>query len=279
MNALFLAMILAQPLPTPPGADPLPPGTVEQVQPPKQIEQPTAKEMHRRVTLKDGWTYRFDATWSEADIREWVARKEGSRAARPFSVDEPQATADGDAKLPVGKMPPQGEKYVRAKYTQEIAVTNGRDRITPVNRFRLASWTHQSGGMEGVLGWRSEAFRRVPKEASPYIANLGVLNSFGYIQYNRGWARSYPDGTRFDDVLTNTKSGKIFEHRVAFKAKGEWTRRVIFSDHAQRPAGYTGLKQSCSSCHDQAGTGGYATGLVPGADTIISDPFPALESE
>lgn len=199
---------------------------------------------------------------------------EVSQPAIPF------AEPDVDTKA-AGQWPrtPKGERYVRAKFTQEIAVTNGRDRITAVPRSHLQAWTHHSGGMEGVQNFRSEVYRQVPGEALPYVANLGVLNSFGYIQYNRGWVRSYPDGTRFDDVLSNEKTGRVFEHRVAFKDRGVWTRKVVFSDVSQRPVGYSGLKQSCSSCHDQAGTGGYATGMIPGADTILSDPFPELERQ
>ena len=97
-------------------------------------------------------------------------------------------------------------------------------------------------------------------------------------QHNRGHLRSYPDGTEFHDVLTNTKTGRVFEHRVAEKEDGRWRRYILFRDKQQWPAGYERPSVSAwPARHADAGTGGYATGLVPGGDTILSDPLHGLE--
>jgi hypothetical protein len=78
------------------------------------------------------------------------------------------------------------------------------------------------------------------------------------------------------DVLSY--EGKVFEHRIAEKGDdGEWSRRVIFKDVDARPPGYNGLTKACTSCHNRSdgpGTGGYATGMVPGSDTVVSEMEP-----
>ncbi len=167
------------------------------------------------------------------------------------------------------------KRYVPSRFTQEIATTNNRPRISSVPRDNLEAKWHQSGGMEGIEGWRSDLYKSV--ETKPYTARLPVLNSFGYIQHELGWTRNYPDGAIFLDVLS--KDGEVFEVRQAKKESGAWTRKAIYRNEDAYPKGYAGLKQSCSSCHDDAGSGGYATGLVPGADTIISDPIYELERQ
>lgn len=184
----------------------------------------------------------------------------------------PSARGDADQYQP----DPPGERYDGARYTQSIFVLDERDTIRPVPIRDLPDrrW-HQPGGLEGVKGYTSEKFRFVPEGAKvrTWIGNIGVLNSRGFIQQNRGLLREYPDGARFDEVLRN-ESGTVFEHRVRVKREGRWLSEVIHRDEAARPKGYTGLKQSCSSCHREAGTGGYAVGLVPGGDTVLSDPLP-----
>ncbi len=165
-------------------------------------------------------------------------------------------------------------RYKRANYTQEIAVTNDRDRITPVHRSKLVSKWHQSGGMEGVAGYHSDVYKLIPVGGWIGVTNIDVWNGSNF-QKNRGWTRSYPDGTTFYDILS--KDGEVFEARERRKENGTWKSRVVFKDENHRPAGYAGLAVSCASCHDEAGSGGYATGLVPGGDTVLSDPFEALE--
>ncbi len=170
------------------------------------------------------------------------------------------------------EFPPGAEPYLSTSRTQEIAVTNGRDRITPV-AIVDAKWKI-SGGLEGVKGWTSQKLRYLPpnSKVTYWVGDINVLNSFGYTQANRGIRRSYPDGTEFHDVLRNAE-GVVFEHRKRTKADGKWTAQVVYRDAEARPPGYVGLKVSCASCHDEAGTGKYGVGLVPGGDTIISDPL------
>lgn len=169
------------------------------------------------------------------------------------------------------KLPTGAERYESARYTQSIAVVNGRDEIDQIPIENLEpKWRH-SGGMEGIRGVRSEKFRTVPRGLESWIGDISVRNSLGYDQDNRGIKRNYPDGTRFDDVLWH--EGAVFEHRVREKVKGRWRSTVVYSNPRARPAGYTGLKDTCASCHEQAGTGSYGAGLVPGGDTVLSDPL------
>lgn len=172
-------------------------------------------------------------------------------------------------------VPAGATKYESAKYTQSISVLNDRDTIVAVPILSLPDtrW-NQPGGLEGVTGYTTEKYRYVPEAPRRWLGNIGVRNSFGYTQQNRGLLRQYPDGTRFDEVLRNAGSGEVFEHRVRVKREGRWLSEVYYRDESEYPKGYTGLKVSCSSCHNEAGTGGYAVGLVPGGDTVLSDPLP-----
>lgn len=166
-------------------------------------------------------------------------------------------------------------RYTRAEWSQSIYVLSGYgDRIDPVHRSRLKAKWHQSGGMEGISGYRSDVYKMVPVPPKVYVGNIKVWNGVSF-QSNRGWKREYPSGTMFIDALS--KDGEPFEIRQRVKEDGKWRSSVIYVNEAARPKGYAGLKQSCSSCHDSAGSGGYATGLVPGGDETLSDPFAALE--
>lgn len=171
-------------------------------------------------------------------------------------------------------VPKDAVEYKRDGLTQSIFRLDERPTIQRVKVADMANrdW-HQSGGMLDIKH-TSRKFRTLPpkSEVKHSIAFISVLNSFGFYQNEQGITREYPDGTRFDDVLYNA-DGRIFEHRVRIKADGEWKNKIAFSDKDLRPAGYKGLKQSCSSCHDRTGTGGYAEGLVPGGDGVFSDPL------
>lgn len=182
-------------------------------------------------------------------------------------------------------------RYKRAAYTQAIAVTGPAehlhiqyDEIKPIHRLLLenADW-HQSGGMRGIAGFRSDLYRNdaAAKQVTARIGNIRVKNSQDYFQNNRGWIAEYPNGSLFLDVLSNEKSGGVFEIRQRLKKEGKWQSDVLFSDERERPVGYTGLTKNCASCHSLTkgpGTGGYATGLVPGSDTVFSVGFTDLES-
>lgn len=205
---------------------------------------------------------------------------------RPFSGDKlasgnlPTADADQNAtsswRWTDADVPEYMTRYTPAKYTQEIAVTNGRDRISPVPRTRLEAKWHVPGGLAGINGWVSELWSWAPRRT--WVGNIPVLNSYGHFQQNRGWKVSYEPGTEFLDVLKNKASGEVFEVRKAMKTDKGWQRFVTYRRAEHRPAGYHGPKGlNCKSCHDEAGSGGYATGLVPGGDTVLSMPFENLE--
>lgn len=169
-----------------------------------------------------------------------------------------------------------GRAYDSAKFTQSIFVLDERDTIRPIAIATLPDkrW-HQPGGLEGIKGWRSERYRHLPENArvKTWVGNIEVENSLKYKQHNRGILRSYPNGTRFDELLINDDTGRVFEHRSRFKIDGTWKSAIEFKDEQARPEGYTGLTVSCSSCHAEAGTGKYDAGLVPGGDTVLSDPL------
>jgi len=178
------------------------------------------------------------------------------------------------------KLPAGATQYTSTTITQSIFVLDERDTIRPVSIMELPDlrW-HQPGGLENVKRdeYTAVKYRFVPQAARQTfrqrIANIGVRNSFGHVQQNRGIVRDYPIGTRFDELLVNTKSSEVFEHRIREKLTTGWTSYVEHEDIEARPTGYTGLKVSCASCHNEAGSGGYAVGLVPGGDTVLSDPL------
>jgi hypothetical protein len=173
---------------------------------------------------------------------------------------------------------PQMVKYQRARFTQSIATTNGRPSIDSVPIRNLEKHWHQPGGLQDVPRslWRSDVYVHVEPDSYRWLERLPVKNSFGFIQYELGWTRAYADGTFFCDVLSTERG--VFEVRFREKVAGKWENTIAFKDPAARPPGFFTIKtRQCNSCHGQAGTGGYAVGLVPGGDTVLSDPFPALE--
>jgi hypothetical protein len=253
------------------------------------------------VTRKGDKGLYFPPSVSVGEVRKWIdaGHIEGKvqPSASPFETDNLKSssgeylldslpTADDDPSrprswpesvpYPRGLMP-----YLRAKLTQEIATTNNLPRITPVPRSATLPKWRTSGGMEGIHGFKSEVFKLVPGEEYGKRELVPVRNSFGNMQHELAYTRSYPDGTVFVDHLTNTETGKAFETRIAEKQNGEWTRYVAFRDKSQRPAGYNGLRgMTCVTCHNRSdgpGTGGYGVGLVPGSDTVVSDPLIGLE--
>lgn len=172
-------------------------------------------------------------------------------------------------------------RYKSANYTQRIAVTNERDTITPSHRSGLIPMWQVPGGMVLVEGWRSDLYKFIGPKSYTWVADIPVWNGFNF-QNNRGHLRSYGDGTFFMDVLSY--KGKVFEHRVREKKSSRWESYVAFKDISARPPTYKGLGGfKCAGCHEggydkQSGTGGYAVGLIPGGDTVYSDPFDALEA-
>lgn len=171
-------------------------------------------------------------------------------------------------------LPDDAVGYAAETQTQAVSRLDDRPRIqlVPVRDLPDRRW-HRSGGLLGVkAGQFSSRKYRSGGRPTYAVKPVPVTNSLGYVQHELGLTRTYPDGARFDDVLTNA-AGVVFEHRVREKAAGRWTSRVEHRDAAARPDGYAGLTEACASCHNEAGTGGYAAGLVPGGDTVLSDPM------
>lgn len=171
-------------------------------------------------------------------------------------------------------VPAESVRFDSGGFTQSVTVLDERDTITLVPVRGVDRKWSVPGGMEEVKGWTSTKYKLVPEPGVVHrLGTVGVVNSYGYTQHNRAIVREYPDDTRFDEVLTNVETGNVFEHRVRQKVRGKWVSTVEFADEGERPDDYTGLKQSCSSCHALTGTGAYGAGLVPGGDTVISDPL------
>lgn len=197
------------------------------------------------------------------------------------------------------ELPAGAREYRSARFTQNLFenpvggapgfVPGYRSRIDPfpIAKMQDARW-HQPGGLEGIDRslWEARKFRTLPegKEPQRWLGAISAKNGLDRLdakgnkiegrQMVRALLRKYPDGTRFDELLVNAKTGKVFEHRVREKVDGEWESDVAYKDEGQRPKGYTGLKVSCASCHDEAGEGKYADGAAPGGDGVLSDPLP-----
>lgn len=219
--------------------------------------------------------------------------------------------SDVPAKNYVPDLPKGAVEYKSARFTQRISElsTNGGPFLPTIAPFRILDHSdrrwHQPGGLEGVDRslWEAKKYRTLPENrpVRRWVDFIEVQNSIPvtravydplrrqYVsvqvtdekgepvfhkQKTRGLLRAYPDGTQFDEVLVNKQTGKVFEHRKRVKDGGKWEGEVVHRDPAEFPKGYTGLKVSCASCHDEAGTGKYADGLVPGGDGVFSDPLP-----
>ncbi len=165
--------------------------------------------------------------------------------------------------------------YKRAEHTQRIAITNGHDTITPVRRESLVDAWRSPGGLAGVKGWRSDLYKFIAPNSVRWVGDIAVWNGSNF-QNNRGWKREYGDGTYFADVLS--VDGYPFEVRFLEKVAGKWDASIAYRNPIHQPVGFIPFRpKHCALCHSQAGSGGYASGLVPGGDFILSDPFPALE--
>lgn len=177
--------------------------------------------------------------------------------------------------LPIGFDISGMVRYKRAQNSQSIIVLNNRDSITPVSRSLLDSHWRQSGGMDGLSGFRSDLYKN-DAEPQVWVGDIQVKNSFGFYQPNRGFKSLWPDGSRFLDVLSTDRG--VFEIRQRLKRNGKWDSSVLFMEEKARPKGYNGtLARSCNSCHSESGSGAYGLGLVPGGDGVISFPFTELE--
>jgi len=253
-------------------------GTVRKYETPE-----LAEPSNYTVKVVDGTRLeiRHITVWPGETTRAAFFGKAVSLSALPFLGEAISAVRDGNAiDARVASSVPAlltMERYQRAKFSQRIYTMGGfrNHYIDPVDRSTLDEWTRIPGGLEKVTGWSSVLYRRVPSVKS-WIGDIGVRNRFGDIQTNRGWKREYGNGSMFAEVLSTPRG--VFEVRVARKDDGRWSRKVEYRNRMTAPAGYVGAP-ACATCHNAdsgPGTGSYEGGLVPGGETIFSDPFDEL---
>lgn len=179
------------------------------------------------------------------------------------------------------ELPVDAVEYTPAYYTQSVfrlapnfnAVAVPTIRRVAIKELPDRRWL-RSGGMLGVKDELYTSTKYRSGGPPTYKVELiPVKNSSGFYQQELGLTRIYPEGARFDDILSN-EWGVVFEHRMRIKGDGgKWQSEVLYRDVLARPKGYEGLKTTCASCHNEAGTGDYGVGLVPGGDTVLSDPM------
>lgn len=311
MQTLFLAIVLSQPpaVPSSPPEVPCgPPAVPQEILPLPSKKRATEGKYVLFVGVEEHpigmyQTARDDDAYDRPGIYftdgvQWhrvvsgdpltairLLEREASPLAIPFVksglLDRLRARRE-DENMPAGPWAPNVEwfvgleKYAPAKNTQSLSRIGSfsyRDsRIAVASRTQLKAKWQVPGGMEGITGWRSDLYRFVPSRKQ-WVGMIAVFNGSND-QFEQGHKREYADGTQFHDVLSHR--GRVFEHRIAEKRDGRWERFVAFKDASARPVGYHGLQQSCASCHSEAGTGGYGTGLVPGGDSVISDPLDGI---
>ena len=192
------------------------------------------------------------------------ARKELALRSVPFSDPFP-VVADGErnaAGLRSSLLPSEFVPYTRTNYSQSLAVVNNREdnRLFKLvqddtginfhreNPNRLEPWA-VPGGLHGLSGWRSRLFVALPPGGiiKVWRERVPVVNSHPLPKVR--W--SFPDGTRFADVLEN-QDGQPFEVRIREKSNGEWHSKVMLLGEAA-PSGYTGTDRRCVECHKHAG--------------------------
>ena len=196
--------------------------------------------------------------------RAAVSERQVSRAAVPFeSVSNPSVskpvpqTADDspwlsraeskrvEAIWPASLTFPSNLKFYKLEPRyQNLFVLNGlrTRRIEPLHHETLV----HSGGMESFTGWGSVKGLDIPngKRIVVWEEEADVRGT----QNIARWRWQFPQGTVAYDVLY-TKNG-IFEIRTQERTKNGWSTKILHKDQEAVPSGYTGLQQSCASCHD-----------------------------
>jgi hypothetical protein len=140
------------------------------------------------------------------------------------------------------------------RYQSMFTMDGGRDRFAVPTTIHDAEGPEHhpfivSGGMQGLTGWRSAKGLDVPdgKKIAVWKENTDV-RAFSLVPR---WRWKFPVGTVAYDVLS-TDAG-VFEIRTQTRAEDGWETKVTHRDADKAPAGYTGLNQSCASCHNRAG--------------------------
>lgn len=169
-------------------------------------------------------------------------------------------------------------RFLPAKFTQRLFNRYQMDVVPRAGS--LLKW-RVPGGMEGIRGWRSDLYELPNKKPRTWKDTIYVLNGFGDTQPETGYKRKFPIGSKFMDVLSNIR-GEVFEIRVREVKLSDfepfWDSSVLYENATARPSGYSGIRlKQCAECHNQAGTGSYNDGLVPGGDTVHSKGVEGIE--
>ena len=173
---------------------------------------------------------------STADDSPWLSRAESKRveAIWPKALTFP-------TNLRFYKLEP--------RYQNMSTMNNGRTKVRTIDP--LHDEFHPflvSGGMHDMTGWGSVKGLDIPtgKRIAVWEEDTDV-RAFSLVPR---WRWQFPQGTVAYDVLY-TRNG-IFEIRTQERTARGWSTKVLHKDAEAAPSGYTGLQQSCASCHDHA---------------------------
>ena len=210
----------------------------------------------------------------------WIALVAATSAvAQPWVEPEEQARLE---KLWPGEFEEGWKFYKPTKYSQRVAVTNGRPTIVMYHKNQDDHWTNAasafnpnrdfpwavSGGLHESTGWTSHTAIWFPDGGKLHLSRELVASRF---DGRERYVWNYPIGTKFADLLVY--DGRCFELRVREKKESGWTASTVYRG-GTKPVGYTGPRKSCSECHNRAGEAIQYGITVRGSDTVFSfSPF------
>lgn len=231
------------------------PGAISVYVDPSKVKLPDIKAGQTIIAYPDssGGLY---YNWREYE-------SEVSRQATPFASRYAGRDDDGPwlgraeqdrikAAWPVGLAFPKDLKfYSLPRRYQRLYTMSSRpyNDIVPLEDGSL-QFVH-SGGLAGVdqSEWISRKGLAIPEGS-----RISVWQEYTDVRafaLTPRWRWQFPAGTVAVDALFNA-DGKAFEIRTQTKKGDGWMTKVIHKDEDAAPRGYTGLKQSCASCHDYA---------------------------
>lgn len=227
------------------------------------------------VTYPGGqqWKATF-TTETDAEIVAAMSERKVSRAAVPFQQQNAQREEPEDGassapwytkeehdnvkkRWPKGVLFPAGLRFysMRPLYQKMYTMNNGNSRFADPTTIHDAEGPEHhpfivSGGMAGITGWHSTKGLAIPTGSKilAWKENTDV-RAFSLVPR---WRWRFPEGTVAVDALSNSK-GEFFEIRTQTREEDGWSTKVIYKDLENAPTGYTGLEQSCSSCHSRTG--------------------------
>jgi hypothetical protein len=195
----------------------------------------------------------FGAGITNSEIRR-VAGLEVQASRQPAPFPETADGSETDAR--VASLVPKGVRFykLRPLYQNMYTMNNGNSRFAdPTTIHDAAGPEHHpfivSGGMQGLHGWTSAKGLLIPEGAKVSVwKELTDVRAFSLVPR---WRWRFPVGTVAVDALSTDKG--VFEVRMQTREEDGWSTKVSFRDEAARPVGYSGLQQSCASCHSHTG--------------------------